>query len=137
MKHVKLFEQFSRGEEKFIWLGYPIDGSSTGYSVGVVTGEELERLESLFDGGDEPLEDNVYVYIDLGQAKMTPEKSDFDTEDLSYISANGEDNFDDEPDYNKLVIELPQEGIITTSPDGYSWNARLVSVEEFIEDEQE
>jgi len=132
MKHIKVFEQFLMGGDKFIWMAFPSDGN--GYSAGVVTKEQADQLESLFEFGESlPLENNVYVYVDLEQTEMRPETSDFDIEGLSFVSDDGQDNADDEPDENKLVIQLPQQGIIVTNPDGYSWNAQVLSVEEFIE----
>ena len=157
MKHVKLFESFfPRGKgkypspvrrsatalspqfnrysgNKFIWLGY--SHLTNGYSVGVVTKEEGEILEELVGGEVLPMGDNIYGYIDLEKAEMSAEAPNFEIEGLSFVSADGEDNYDDEPDENKLVIELPKKGILRTAPDQNGWNAHLLSVSEFIEDE--
>jgi hypothetical protein len=141
MKHVKLFEDFasqgmdSYSDDKFIWMGY--SNKTNGYCAGVVTMEEAKKLQSLFKGQISPLGDNVYVYTDLEQTEMRPENQNFNIEGLSFVSADGEDNYFDnkEPDYNKLVIELPTEGITVLSPDQNGQNARIMSVREFIQKE--
>jgi hypothetical protein len=134
LKHVKLFENFEQvgNEGKFIYIGF--SEKEDGYAAGVVSKEEAEALQSKLGGMIAPLADNVYAYIDLEQTEMRPEKSDFDITDLSFVSADCKDNYydDNEPDYNKLVIELPMDGIISTSPDSNGWNARLMSFEDFI-----
>lgn len=142
MKHLKLFEFFgpfgdADSRKKCVYLGF--SQYANGYCAGVVTQEQGEMLVELFGGECEPLANNVYAYINLEQTQMSAEDSRFNIEGLSFVSADGEDNYfdDEEPDYNKLVIELPKEGIMVTYPDQNGWNGRVMSVEEFIEQEQE
>lgn len=140
MKHLKLFEFYgpfgdAGSSKKCIYLGY--SHYTNGYCAGVVTEDQGEMLADLFGGKCEPLGNNIYAYIDLEQTRMGVKDSRFDITDLGFVSANGEDNYDDEPDENKLVIELPKEGIIVTSPDQNGWNANVMSVDEFIRQEQE
>ena len=135
MKHVKLFEDFYvPGQEtpgqKFIWMGF--SNATDGYCAGVVTKDEADELVSNFGGECVPLGRNIYAYIDIAEASMRPETANLDIDGLSFISSDCEDNYWDEPDYEKIVIELPEDGIIVTSPDQNGWNAVKVSVPEFI-----
>ena len=133
MKHLKLFESFA--PNMYIWIGY--SQSNNGYCAGVVTQEEADVLEELYGGVVEPTGNKVYAYIDLERTEMSAEDSRFDIEGLSFVSSDGEDNYDDEPDENRLVIELPREGIIVTAPDQNGWNARIMTVDGFIGEEEE
>ncbi len=142
MKHLKLFESFGPlgnmdSTKKCVYLGF--SHYTNGYCAGVVTQEQGKMLEELYGGECVPLGNNVYAYIDLEQTEMTAEDSRFDIEGLSFVGVDGEDNYfdDEEPDYNKLVIELPKEGIMVTAPDQNGWNGRVMSVDEFIEQEDE
>lgn len=129
MKHIKLFESFTDGD-KFIWMGF--SDATDGYCAGVVTKDEAEELVSNFGGEYAPMDGNVYAYIDMEAGEMRPETINLDIDGLSFISSDCNDNYWDEPDYEKLVIELPEDGIIVTSPDQNGWNAANVSVPEFI-----
>lgn len=133
LKHVKLYENFDQmGNEapKFIWMGF--SQSKNGYCAGIVSSEEAELLKSTVPGDIVPLADNIYVYVELDQTEMRAENEEFNIDDASFVAADGDDNYWDEPDYDKLVIELPSEGIMTTEPDQNGLNGKVMSVEEFI-----
>lgn len=142
MRHLELFEFFGpfgdadpNRNRKCIYLGF--SNYTNGYCAGVVTQEQGKMLEELYGGECVPLGNKIYAYINLERAEMTAEDSRFDTEGLSFVYADGSDNYDDEPDENKLIIELPKEGILVTAPDQNGWNGRVMSVDEFIEQEDE
>ena len=133
MKHLKLFESFA--PNMYIWIGY--SQSNNGYCAGVVTQEEADILAELYGGVVEPTGNKVYAYINLERTEMSAEDSRFNIKGLGFVSADGEDNYDDEPDENRLVIELPREGIIVTAPDQNGWNASIMTVDGFIGEEEE
>ena len=109
MKHLKLFEFFgpfgdADPNKKCVYLGF--SHYTNGYCAGVVTQAQGEVLEELFGGECEPLANKVYAYINLEQTQMSAEDSRFNIEGLSFVGADGEDNYfdDEEPEDRKSVV---------------------------------